>query len=330
MAPRAFRLSRTLFDYKAPRLVWRSSSQLSTLGGVNEPNTIRPLDERQFPDPLINSEAPKPTHVLIPTPDNPPWNSWVAIGVWILSVMFVVAVPMIFLAPYLVQQGIPFNDSQRLQEFVRTDPTAVFLQLAPIIVAHALTLLVAWCVVTKFNKYSFRQTLGWTMNGFRVWHAVVLTIGFYVLAILLQTAFGDVENEFEILLKSSPYAVYLVAFFATFTAPLVEEVIYRGLLYSAFQRRFGVAISIGLVTLLFTAVHVPQYSFGSSPDYATVIALLLLSLTLTIVRAVTGSLLPCVAFHTIFNGIQSCLLILYANIGSLEPVVEPTKAFFLK
>lgn len=265
-----------------------------------------------------------------PTPNDPPWNSWVAIGMWILSVGFITVIPMVFLAPYLLKQGIDFGDRDAFRNFVMTDATAVILQLAPIILAHALTLVVAWFVVTKFNTYSFRETLGWTMNGFKVWHGFVITLIFFAIAIILSTVLGKVENEFDLLIKSSRYAVYLVAFFAVFTAPLVEEVIYRGLLYSAFQRRFGVGIAVLFVTLLFTAVHVPQYSLGATPDYATVIALLLLSLTLTGLRAKTGSLLPCVVLHTIFNGINSCLLLAEPYLKSLEPVVEPTTGILLK
>jgi uncharacterized protein len=184
--------------------------------------------------------------------------------------------------------------------------------------------------VTKFNTYSFRQTLGWTMNGFKAWHAVVITFAFYGVAIGLTMIFGDVENEFELLIKNSRTAVYLVAFFATFTAPVVEEVVYRGLLFSAFRRRFGIAVAIILPTLLFTAVHVPQYSLDSNPDYATVIALLLLSLTLTVIRARTDSLLPCIVLHTVFNGIQSAFLLAEPYIRSLEPVVDPITGFIIK
>jgi uncharacterized protein len=291
----------------------------ATLGRVNEVNQAPMFQE--------DRSAPPGSY---PTPNDPPWNIPVAIGAWVLSVGFVLAIPMLFLAPYLISQGVNFNDREQLRTFMFTDQSAVILQLAPIILAHALTLLVAWFVVTKFNTYSFRQTLGWRMNGFRVWHGVAITFGFYALAIALVTAFGDVENEFELLIKNSRIAVFLVAFFATFTAPIVEEVIYRGLLYSAFQRRIGAVLSIIVVTLLFTAVHVPQYSLEANPDYATVIPLLLLSLTLTAIRALTDNLLPCIVLHTIFNGIQSALLLAEPYLRSLEPVVEPTKAFLLK
>lgn len=268
-----------------------------------------------------------PTYV--PTPDNPPWNGWVAMGVWVMSVLFVLFVPWIFLGPYLIKQDVDLRNQTALLEFIKSDPTAIILQLAPVILVHALTFLVAWFVVTRFNTYSFRKTLGWKMNGFRIWHAILITVGFYAVALALVSALGDVENEFEQLLKVRT-AVYLVAFFATFTAPLVEEVVYRGLLYSAFQRRIGITASVIFVSVLFTIVHVPQYSMGVTPDYAPIIALFLLSVALTVLRAWTDNLLPCVVLHTVFNGIQSAVLLLEPYLKSLEPVIEPTTTALLK
>lgn len=275
-------------------------------------------------------QTEQPLENIVMTPNNPPWNGWVALGVWVLSVVFVVIVPLCFVGPYVIQRGVNFQDKVQLNGFLRTDPTAVILQLAPLILAHALTLLVAWFVVTKFRKYSFREILGWNMDGFRIWHGVVITLLFFVVGAVLTKIFGEVENDFDAMLHSSRAAVYLVAFFATFTAPVVEEVIYRGLLYSAFQRRFGAALGVILVTLLFTAVHVPQYSLGATPDFATITALLLLSLTLTGLRAWTGNLLPCIVLHTVFNGIQSLVLILEPYLRSVQPAIEPTTSFILK
>ena len=129
------------------------------------------------------------------------------------------------------------------------------------------------------------------------------------------------------ILKSSRAAVFLVAFMATFTAPIVEEVIYRGILYSALQRTLGVGAAVVTVTLLFAIVHVPQYY----PSYSTILLLLLLSLVLTLVRVRTGNLLPCIVLHTIFNAVQSVLLIIEPYVKSVEPVVvEPAAIIFFR
>ena len=267
---------------------------------------------------------------LMISPNNPPWNGWIAIGYWLLSVLFIVVVPAVFLVPYLFSQHINFQDREALNKFIFSDPTAIVLQLAPVILAHILTLAAGWFIVTRANRYSFRETLGWHMDGFRVWHAIILTVAFYLFGFLMTSLLGKVDNDFEKLIEASRVAVYLVAILATFTAPLVEEVVYRGVLYSAFQKKFGLAASVIFVTLLFTVVHVwdvwarAWYIVNGAPDYASVVILLVLSLSLTMIRAWTGNLLPCIVLHTVFNGIQSLVLILEPLLPSSDaPAPDP-------
>lgn len=269
-------------------------------------------NSENFPPPVKNDVLPSDS--LLISPNNPPWNGWAAFGVWVASVAFIVIFPNLFLLPYLTNQAIDFSDQAAILNFAKTDSTAVLLQIIAVIPAHVCTFILAWLVVTRFRKFSFRKTLGWEWNGFKIWHSFVIFAGFYALAILLTQLFGESETDFDRMLKTSRTVVYLVAFFATFTAPLVEEVIYRGLLYSAFQRKFGVAAAVLFVTVLFTAVHIPQYSSENIPNYASIIVLLLLSLTLTLIRVRTDNLLPCVFLHTIVNGIQSLGLIFYPYI----------------
>jgi membrane protease YdiL (CAAX protease family) len=268
-----------------------------------------PSQPENLPSPPVKKDF-IPLESLPISPDNPPWNGWTAFGVWFASIAFIIIFPMLFLLPYMATQNISFFDQTGMADFMRNNSTAILLQVAAIIPAHIFTFLLAWLVVTKFKKYSFRETLGWEWNGFKVWHSFAIFAVFYGIALSLTAVLGETETEFDRMLKSSRTVVYLVAFFATFTAPLVEEVIYRGLLYSAFQRTFGVVAAVILVTVLFTAIHIPQYSSESIPNYASLITLLLLSLTLTLIRVRTGNLLPCVFLHTIINGVQSVLLIL--------------------
>ena len=248
------------------------------------------------------------------SPDNPPWNGWTAFGVWFASVAFIVIFPLIFLMPYLIKQSIDFTNQAAIAEFVKSDKMAVLLQIVAVIPAHIFTFLLAWLVVTRFRKYSFREMVGWQWNGFKIWHAFAIFAVFCAVAFLLTNILGEVETEFDRMMKTSRAVVFVVAFLATFTAPLVEEVVYRGVLYSAFQRKFGIIAAVILVTVLFTAVHIPQYSSESVPNYASVITLLLLSLTLTLIRVRTGNLLPCIFLHTVINGVQSIMFILYPYI----------------
>lgn len=261
-----------------------------------------------------NFEAPQPPVPFAlesPTPNNPPWNSGVAVVTWLASVFLIVAIPALFLLPYILTLGGKYLDSTELTDFLKSDPTAIILQIGAVIPAHVLTILLAWFVVTRARSFPFFQTLGWRSGGMQWWHYGGIAAGFFVLTIIVGNFFPEQENDLIRILKSSRTAVFLVAFMATFTAPLVEEVIYRGILYSAFQRTFGVTIAVIAVTFLFALVHVPQYY----PSYSTIFLLTVLSLTLTLIRVRSDNLLPCVVLHTIFNALQSCLLI-------LEPYIE--------
>ena len=241
-----------------------------------------------------------------PSPSDPPWNGWSAVGVWAFSVASIVVVPLIFLGLYAASRGISLADQVQLKEFIFTDQGAIVAQLLPILLAHLLTIAVAWIAVTRLNTYPFRKMLGWEKGGFKWWHYCIILLGFFVVATVVTAIVPEQENDLIRILKSSRTAVYIVAFFATFTAPLVEEVVYRGLLYSAFQRAFGVPAAFVLATVLFSVVHVPQYW----PSYSTIFLLTLLSVTLTAIRVKTNNLLPCIILHTLFNGLQSVLLII--------------------
>lgn len=255
-------------------------------------------------DPSANLSKLTPKNSL-PTPNNPPWNVLEAIGVWIASVLFIVIVPSIFLFPYLASLDPPVTGSDQIIEFAKSDPTSIVLQIAAIIPAHILTLVLAWLVVTRARTFSFRKTLGWGRGGFAWWHYAIILGGFLVIATIVGSIIPEQENELIRILSSSRYALFIVAFVATFTAPIVEEVVYRGLLFSAFLRKFGMPIAFFTVTILFALVHIPQYY----PSLSTIFLLTLLSLILTAVRVKTDNLLPCIILHTLFNGLQSILLI---------------------
>ncbi len=260
------------------------------------------------------------------SPNNPPWNSLQALLVWILSVGFVFIFPAVFVIPYIISQNISFSDNEALSK-AALEPTAVLVQLAAVIPAHLFTLLIAWAVITKTNKYSFKEMLGWDWGGYNWWQTSLIMIGLLILVMLFAFGatqiFGQQDNDFLKILRSSRYAVFLVAIIATFSAPIVEEVVYRGVLYSAFQRTFNIPIAVLLVTVVFAVVHFPQY-WGAN---ATLLTLTFLSLVITIIRVKTNSLLPCILFHFLINGFQSILLILQPY---LPDSFDPTKveAFF--
>lgn len=267
-----------------------------------------------FPQPPIKKDI-LPSSLTPVSPNNPPWNSLTAVAVWVASVLLIAIVPAVFVVPYI------FLNRQNSLESVQSDPTVILLSIIGTIPAHILTIVLAWAVVTRFNRYSFRDVLGWKSGGFAWWHHLIVLGGFFSVAAIVGYFLPAQENELIKILRSSRAVVYFVAFMATFTAPLVEEVIYRGILYSAIQRSVGVGWAVFIVTTLFAGVHFWQY-WGSP---GTIILICLLSLILTLIRVRTNNLLPCVILHTIFNGLQSISLIFFEDFSATQPTTE---AFF--
>ena len=270
-----------------------------------------------FPEPVPEA---KPI-----SPDDPPWGSWIAIVVWMASVLLIAMVPVIFLAPYLLSQGIHTRGQEELARFATSDPTALLLQMAAIIPAHLLTLAIGWAIVTRFKKHPFLETLGWHSGGMLWWHYVLILVGFFAIAGVITYLVPGEENDMVRILRSSRMVLYTVAALAVLTAPFVEELIYRGILYSPLQRAVGPPLAIVIVTLLFAAVHFPQY-WGTP---STIVLLTLLSLILTVIRAKTGSLLPCVILHTVFNAIQSLLMILSPEFQPQSTAPQDVVGFFI-
>lgn len=231
-----------------------------------------------------------------------PWSLLAALLYWIYSVLLILVLPSLAIVPYALAKGI---ETTALSEFFATDKNVLLISVGAIVPAHLLTLGGAWMLVSQVWNRKFFKTLGWEMGGFKFWHCALTLIGVFGLAAIVGHYFPEEENQMIKLLRSSKEATILVALIATFSAPFVEEVVYRGILYSAAEKTVGKAGAVSLVTFLFVLVHVPQYY----PSYSTILLLSVLSLTLTIVRARTGKLLPAVVLHFLFNGIQSFLLV---------------------
>jgi uncharacterized protein len=259
------------------------------------------------PEELTREEPPSPVR---PDPDNPPFGLGSAVGVLVLSFLLMIATQLVFLIPYALRRGVKLD---ALAEFALKDAGAIFYQVASIVPAHLLTLGLAWALVTRVGKYPFFETLGWKWgNGFTFWRSFWLAVLMFLAGVGIIYATGPTDNALERLLQSSRAAALATAFAATFTAPLVEEIVFRGLLYSSLRRLVGAAWAVISVFVLFALIHVPQYW----PSYGVIGVILMLSLVLTLIRAHTGRLLPCFVVHLVFNAIQSVFIV-------IEPYLKP-------
>ena len=258
------------------------------------------------PDIVIAEQLNVPSAQPALEPDdhanNPPWSLLAAVLTWIASVVLLF-LPQVFAIPYV---AVHYRNAPPTAELLMADKTLILILVAGVLPVHIITLAIVWAIATRLGKFSIVKTLGLTWNGeFRLAHSIGLAIILYGVAFLLTLAFGGQGTALDRLVESSRAAALMIAFLAVATAPIVEESIYRGILYPAIARFSGAKVAVILVTLLFAVPHVPQYW----PNIAVISSITLLSVALTVLRARTGRLLPCIAVHFVFNGIQSVIIV---------------------
>lgn len=247
------------------------------------------------------------------------WELAIAVFTWLLSVALLL-VPQILALPYLLYH---YQGKQLTQEALLADKTLVVILVAGILPAHLITLGVAWAIATRFGKIPAKAALQWhSASPVSILKSMGFAVILFGLVWLITIIFGGQETDIERLLKSSRTAALLIAFLAVATAPLVEEIIYRGILFPAWQRVTGSTVAVIIVTLSFSLPHIPQYW----PNFAVIASITTLSLILTIVRARTGNLLYCYVIHLAFNGVQAILIVLDTLIRSITKTPPPDVA----
>ena len=291
--------------------VLHSSLTLSPIVTSNESSSL----SGSFPEtpaPLLTSPG-KPDE--IPDPDNPPWGLVGALATWGVSVALLIIVPVLTLIPYVLYRVAVYGPG----EAFRAEQQIIVLSIVGVLPAHFLTLALAWLIVTNRGRRPFWKSLGWSWpRNFGPWKAILLAVLLLGVGLLITTMVRGSETQLDQLIKSSPQARWVVAFLAVATAPLVEEVIYRGVLFAAFQKILGTRWAVVIISGMFLAVHILQY-FN---NLGVLSVIMILSVALTLVRAYTGSLLPCFVIHLVFNGIQSLVLLLQPW---LERYLPPTR-----
>ncbi len=250
-------------------------------------------------------------------PSSPWFDLLWAFLVWGVSGAFLLGLDAALrLTLYLMGQQIPKIEITR---------GAAILTLAITLVLQVVAFGASWMFVTRLGKKPFFQTLGWHWHPQFKWgHATALAVLMFGVAAALSKLLPHHETDMEKILKMGLSIRVMVVVLAVLVAPLVEEIVYRGVVYSTVERIGGKAAGVITATAIFALVHVPQY-WGS---VAAITAIVTLSLVLTLLRAWTGSLLPCVAMHLVYNGIQA-LGLLFLPDKLLDPPTQKAMIILL-
>lgn len=99
----------------------------------------------------------------------------------------------------------------------------------------------------------------------------------------------------------------VLTLFAVFMAPVLEELIFRGLVQSTFHKMCRPALSVLMTTLVFLMLHGSYFG-----DVKALAHVLVLGLCFGIWRERTQSLVPGMVAHWVNNGLASMLLLMNA------------------
>lgn len=252
-----------------------------------------------FPDPpeaIAPTAAPAPV-LLRPTP---PQHDAASLWSWTDLALFLAFAAMAFLfSSFTVTVGYvalkTFAGWQASSQTLANDPIfPITLEL----VFYSLLLCFVYVLIVNYHRQPFWSSLRWRRPEGRK------LVGYLLGGFLLATAVGlaptllpDKETFPLQQLFKSPRAAYLVAVFAVFIAPFMEELIFRGVLFAVFERRAGVRFAIIATALLFGALHIPEYQGA----WNHLFLIFMVSVVFSLTRGLTGSLAPSMILHFSYN-----------------------------
>ena len=100
-------------------------------------------------------------------------------------------------------------------------------------------------------------------------------------------------------LFSSRAASIAVGGFAVLIAPVVEEVVFRGLVFAVVERTVGLKVAVLTTAILFAGLHVPEYWHA----WNHLLMILLVGVAFSLARGVSGSLTPSIILHVGYNSL---------------------------
>jgi membrane protease YdiL (CAAX protease family) len=171
---------------------------------------------------------------------------------------------------------------------------------------------IIWPLLRGMPGREFRQAVGWHAGrgalreiGIGILGYIgglpVLAIGFLITAALINLT-GIQPNQHPIvrLIGQGPGRTAELFILASIYAPIAEETLFRGALFSRLRGRFGWLVSASIVSLIFAALH-PQ-------GWVAIPVLFSIAIVLAALREWRGSILPSMAAHSLNNTIMLLLL----------------------
>jgi len=258
------------------------SSQLDPLPEYVEPSSVPVLNQ---------SAAAPPTETPSATPQKPfpAWSGWDVLAVFGFSIatVFLFMVVAIIVA-YLVRGGgSPMSD---VKPYI---PVAIGAQAA----SYPVILLFIFFLVRSRSHAPFGKSISWNWPRLS---APLFVIGGVLLAFAVDKLARYLPMPKSLPMDeyfTSPTNAYLMAGLGVLLAPLLEEVVFRGLLYPVLRRWLGVVVAVLLTALAFASIHFSQLGYAWGPA----LSIFIVGVVFTLVRERTNSLAASFLLHWGYN-----------------------------
>jgi uncharacterized protein len=178
-----------------------------------------------------------------------------------------------------------------------------FLALSAQFVFYIFIFTYIYVLVVHRYRFNFWQGIQWGPIGSRqVVHYILAGMLMTVAVQLAPTILPDRTNFPLEHLFNSPASAYATAIFAVVVAPFMEELIFRGFLFSVFELRVGLPFAIIVTAILFAGMHADEYRGA----WNHLLLIFVVGLILSLARGLSHKLAPSVVIHTTYN---ACLMI---------------------
>lgn len=245
------------------------------------------------------------------------------------SILFIAYIPgqLLFMVPAVL--FMVFQDPNITMEEAASSDTFLLFSIIATGMAAALTITIAWAWPKVLRRagipaFSGSEWLGWVKpTRIPLWLVPLVTIPMMlfisggVTALSNMVDIGDAEVSIQLEMFRTPAMQIVTTIVVSTVVPLAEELIFRGAVYGALVRRDDGTrtrwqrhrLAFIITALAFGLVHVPA-GFTSA---AAILAIVLLSVFLTLLRYLSGSVKPSVVAHTTWNLMSAIGMVVAAN-----------------
>ncbi len=227
-----------------------------------------------------------------------------ALGAVLLYFATQMMVGVVLIVAFIFASGKPLTEPGELMGLGQNG----LLNGLVVLIAAALSLPMIYTLVVKVVKRPFAEVIRWrSPANLPAWMGIVIALGAGLIFDGLTLALGKplVPPTIRALYQGSAWGVVVLAFAVIAAAPLMEEILFRGLLYTALAARVSVPAGVAITSLAFGAVHVCTYG----TDWYSILQTLVMGLVLTLLRAWTRSVWPSAVTH-VTNNLYSTVEIL--------------------